>query len=66
MIVGGDAEVDAVDAVADIVIFLADYCSARGFDLESLVSETWAEVRKRDWKANSETAQAQTSTHEGG
>ncbi len=47
-----DHDALARDAVADIVIFLADYCSARGFDLESLVKETWAEVKKRDWKAN--------------
>lgn len=46
----------AKDAVADIVIFLADYCSARGFDLEQLVSDTWAEVKQRDWKKNPETA----------
>lgn len=51
-----DHEAMAKDAVADIVIFLADYCSARDFDLESLVSETWAEVKKRDWKKNPETA----------
>lgn len=46
----------ARDAVADIVIFLADYCSARGFDLETLVSETWAKVKQRDWRVNPDTA----------
>lgn len=47
-----DHDAQAADAVADIVIFLADYCSAVGIDLESVVRDTWAEVRKRDWKAN--------------
>ena len=37
------------DAVADIVIFLSDYCSARGFDLQECVERTWAEVKQRDW-----------------
>jgi NTP pyrophosphatase (non-canonical NTP hydrolase) len=40
----------AKDSVGDIVIYLADYCSSMGFDLESLVQETWNEVKKRDWK----------------
>lgn len=42
----------AKDAVGDIVVFLADYCSAMGFDLETLVEETWEKVKKRDWKAD--------------
>lgn len=40
----------AKDAVADIVIYLADYCSARGWDFENLVQETWDKVKQRDWK----------------
>jgi len=47
-----DHDAKAADAVADIVIFLADYCSAVGIDLESVVRDTWAEVRTRDWRAN--------------
>jgi len=42
----------AKDAVADIVIYLADYCSAEGYDFESIVTETWEKVRLRDWKAD--------------
>jgi len=38
------------DAVADIVIFLCDFCSAHGIDLESEVITTWAKVKQRDWK----------------
>jgi NTP pyrophosphatase (non-canonical NTP hydrolase) len=46
----------AKDAIADIVIFLADYCSARGLDFESIVQETWDKVKQRDWKKNPDTA----------
>jgi len=38
------------DSIADIIIFLADYCSAKGFDLESIVQTVWDEVKQRDWK----------------
>lgn len=40
----------AKDAVADVIIFLADYCTARGFDLQEAVEETWAQVKKREWR----------------
>lgn len=42
----------AKDAVADTVIFLSDYCTSRGFDLQALMEETWAKVKLRDWKAD--------------
>lgn len=38
-----------VDAVADIVTFLADYCSAEAIDLQAAIDKTWPEVRERDW-----------------
>lgn len=38
------------DAVADIVIFLMDFCSASGIDLEAQVAATWEQVRLRDWR----------------
>jgi len=47
-----ELEVAAKDAVADIVIYLADYCTARGFDFQTLMEETWAKVKARDWKAD--------------
>lgn len=46
------AKAKAKDAVADTIIFLADYCSARGFDLQEIVEQTWAKVRQRDWRAD--------------
>lgn len=46
----------AKDAIADIVIYLADYCSVRGFDFEEIVQTTWDQVKKRDWKKHPATA----------
>lgn len=42
-------EAKAKDAVGDIVIYLLDVCSKRGWSFGEIVAETWAEVRKRDW-----------------
>ena len=47
-----EARAKKVDAVADIVTFLADYCSAEGIDLQAAVEETWQHVRKRDWASD--------------
>jgi len=43
---------NAEDAVADVIIYLADYCSAMGFDLQECIEKTWAQVKQRDWKAD--------------
>jgi NTP pyrophosphatase (non-canonical NTP hydrolase) len=45
-------EAAAKDAVADTIIYLADFCSCVGFDLEAIVDMTWDEVKRRDWKKN--------------
>ncbi len=42
------------DAVGDIVIFLAGYCSQEGIDLESAVAETWERVKQRNYRATEE------------
>ena len=47
---------NAKDAVADTIIYLSDYCSARGFDLQEIVESTWSKVRQRDWKKNPDGA----------
>lgn len=47
---------NAKDAIGDVVIFLADYCSARGYDFETIVQETWNKVKQRDWKKHPATA----------
>jgi NTP pyrophosphatase (non-canonical NTP hydrolase) len=44
------------DAVADIVVYLADFCNAREIDFQATLEETWAKVRQRDWKKDSATA----------
>ena len=40
---------EMLDAVADCVIFLAGVASHLGVDYGELVSQTWADVKKRDW-----------------
>jgi len=51
---GSEAEyaLAARDAVGDIVIFLSDYCTARGWDFEDILDQTWAVVQRRDFQAN--------------
>lgn len=44
-----DHEAEIEDAIGDIVIYLADYCSARNIDFETAVAEAWEKVRSRDW-----------------
>lgn len=38
------------DAIADIIIYLTDYCVTENIDLSHTVASTWWEVSKRDWK----------------
>lgn len=42
----------ARDAIGDIVIFLAGYCTDNGYDLGACVRDAWIEVKKRDWQKN--------------
>lgn len=39
----------AEDAVGDLIIYLAGYCSAAGLELQEVVEVTWQHVRKRNW-----------------
>jgi NTP pyrophosphatase (non-canonical NTP hydrolase) len=55
---------DAMDAVGDAIIYLADYCALRGFNLHSIVEETWSEVKQRNWQANKETGDAEEAEAE--
>jgi NTP pyrophosphatase (non-canonical NTP hydrolase) len=45
-----DHEANAKDAIADTIIYLADYCNTRGFDLGDILTQTWNKVKLRDWK----------------
>lgn len=45
--VGRDAE---MDAVGDIIVYLADFCHRRGYDLDDCVKLAWhGEVADREW-----------------
>lgn len=43
-------EAEAQDAVGDIIVYLADLCTTRGWNLEEIVSDTWVKVQHRDWQ----------------
>ena len=47
-----------IDAVADVIVFLADYCNLNGIDMQAAVEQTWAEVKQRDWQKNKQTGAA--------
>jgi NTP pyrophosphatase (non-canonical NTP hydrolase) len=47
------------DAVGDIVIYLASYCTANHIDLEQAVGLAWHEVKNRDWIEHPEKGVAQ-------
>jgi NTP pyrophosphatase (non-canonical NTP hydrolase) len=38
-----------MDAIGDIMVYLADYCERNGLCLEDCVRTAWAEVERRDW-----------------
>lgn len=46
------------DAVADILIYLANYCGLNNIDLQDAVEKTWDEVKLRNWQANASTGVA--------
>ena len=37
------------DAIADIVVYLLDYCNLEGISLQQELETTWEKVRLRDW-----------------
>lgn len=45
-----ELEAEAKDALADLIVFACDYATSRGWDLETLLGDTWAEVKQRDFK----------------
>lgn len=46
----------AEDAVGDIVIYLASYCNTNGINLALVVSQTWNQVKQRDWRKDPDNA----------
>lgn len=45
----GTSNVEKMDAVGDLVIYLADYCERSGISLDACVRDAWATVSLRDW-----------------
>jgi len=41
---------DKCDAIGDIIIYILDYCSKEGIDVEEELAVTWAKVKQRDWR----------------
>lgn len=48
-------EAAARDAVGDILLYLADYCSRRGWSLQEIAEQVGREVWARDWTKNPKT-----------
>lgn len=44
----------AQDAIGDIVVYLADLCSVRGWSFQDIVDEVWVRVKGRDWRKDPE------------
>lgn len=43
------------DGIADIDIYLSDYCHRNHHDRQEIVEDVWQSVKERDWKKNPET-----------
>lgn len=48
---------EAKDAVGGLIIFLSNWCSKRGFDLEECVNIAAGETFGRDWVSNPENGE---------
>jgi len=40
---------EKMDAIGDIVIYLADYCHRQAIDFQNCVDWTWEKVKERKW-----------------
>lgn len=47
-----DHEAARRDAIGDIFIYMMGYCNDFDIDLQSVIEETWGEVKRRDWEKN--------------
>lgn len=48
-------ELAKIDAVGDIVVYLADYCTQNHISLQDAVERTWQQVKQRNWTNNART-----------
>jgi len=51
---GESFERQARDAIGDTVIFLMQYCTMMKWDFETIVVDTWDNVKDRDWVTHPE------------
>lgn len=42
-------EAAAKDSVGDILVYLADFCTSSGWDMQQIIQDTWSAVKQRDW-----------------
>lgn len=45
-------EIAEIDAVGDMIVYLADFCERRGLDLSTCVDVAWGEVSARNWNSD--------------
>lgn len=38
------------DAIGDLLVYLVNFASARGWDVQEIIQQVWDEVKVRDWK----------------
>lgn len=43
------------DAIADMFIYMCDFCYRQDIDLEDTIIKTWDQVKQRDWTKNKNT-----------
>lgn len=41
-----------VDAIGDILVYMAHYCTKSGINLDEAITKTWNCVEQRDWTKN--------------
>lgn len=47
-------QIAKIDAVGDILIYLADYCGKNAIDMQSALDITWRRVSKRNWSTDAQ------------
>lgn len=51
-----------MDAIGDLVVFLANFCAKSGYSLEQCIEAAWAEVKQRDWTRDKQHGTSSTIT----
>jgi len=45
-----DHDLAGQDAVGDTLIYLMDFCTRKGWDMQEILEKTWDHVKQRDWQ----------------